>query len=583
MHRMAFLNRHIIGIGLAVVSLALLVILYVQYRSLSKLGEALPAARKAAISKRLWMIDDEIQNHYRSIANESLAVSPAIFSDHLADDFPALDAAVKAHFLGKPSLGIGKFFILTMSRATGKRVLSMYDPHTGGMLEGSPTPEGWAAFVAGSPWMTLLWRNVAATREPDIAPLKMPEIKPDTLVLADSDPDHPIILRPITNEASLLVGVAGLVIDRNAFRDRILPEAIRAGAERHLLGDEFSDLTLAAFDETGGLISSTRPLREAGAEMKIPFSFAFPRWHLGVRSESVRYDQIGRRYLLTNLSLSIFMTLIIIGGSIFALRAAAREMKLSQMKTDFVSNVSHELRTPLSSIRVFGELQRLGLVRDPAKVREYGEYIETESRRLTQLINNILDFSRIESDQKSYRFVQADLTDIVSDTLKTFEVRLLQDSFSVKVEAPDKPLPQTIVDPEAIGQVLVNLLDNAVKYSGEAREIRISLGHRFEFATVSVRDFGVGIPPEEREKIFERFHRVSTGLVHDVKGSGLGLSLVKHIVEAHGGRVTVQSELGRGSTFTVHLPVFDPAPQREQTPQNAGNLTEYTEETGIAP
>jgi signal transduction histidine kinase len=227
------------------------------------------------------------------------------------------------------------------------------------------------------------------------------------------------------------------------------------------------------------------------------------------------------------------------------------------MKTDFVSNVSHELRTPLSSIRVFGEFLKLGRVKEQEKICEYGEYIETESRRLTQLINNILDFSKIESGRKTYQFERANVAELIGETLKTFDVQLKQQGFSIIFETPRAPLPQTIVDTDALAQAFINLLDNAVKYSGEAKQIHVLLGQQGDFVTISVRDHGVGIPREEQSKIFEKFYRVSTGLVHDVKGSGLGLSLVAHIVKAHHGRVTVESEQGHGSTFTIHLPVAE--------------------------
>jgi signal transduction histidine kinase len=239
-------------------------------------------------------------------------------------------------------------------------------------------------------------------------------------------------------------------------------------------------------------------------------------------------------------------------------------MKLSQMKTDFVSNVSHELRTPLSSIRVFGEFLKLGRVQEPEKVNEYGEYIETESRRLTQLINNILDFSKIESGRKTYHFEPASIEGIIAGTLKIFEVRLKQSDFSIVFESCQGALPPVLIDQEAIGQAFMNLLDNAIKYSGRSRNILIRLGQQDGYIFASVADHGIGIPPSEQAKIFERFHRVSTGLVHDVKGSGLGLALVKHIVEAHAGKVKVESEPGKGSTFTLYLPIAQSKPPLEE-------------------
>ena len=192
-------------------------------------------------------------------------------------------------------------------------------------------------------------------------------------------------------------------------------------------------------------------------------------------------------------------------------------------------------------------------------MREYGEYIETESRRLTQLINNILDFSRIESGQKSYHFHPTDIRDVVADTLKMFEVRMKQSDFVINFKASPTNLPQVSIDADAMTQAMVNLLDNAVKYSGSAREIEVRLAQKNNWVTISVTDRGIGIPDEDRDRIFERFHRVSTGLVHDVRGSGLGLSIVKHIVEAHRGKVTVESAPNRGSTFTIHLPVEESA------------------------
>jgi two-component system phosphate regulon sensor histidine kinase PhoR len=230
-------------------------------------------------------------------------------------------------------------------------------------------------------------------------------------------------------------------------------------------------------------------------------------------------------------------------------------MRLSQMKSDFVSNVSHELRTPLASIRVFGELLRLGKVESPEKVRAYGDFIETESRRLTQLINNILDLARIESGRKSYELASADLEEVVRDTLRTFRPSLEQAGFRLAWNPPAAPLPAVRLDASAIGQSLANLLDNAAKYSGEARDIEVGLARDGDFAVVEVADHGIGIARDEQAKIFDRFHRVATGLVHDVKGSGLGLAIVRHIAAAHGGTIEVDSRPGEGSRFRLRLPL----------------------------
>jgi two-component system phosphate regulon sensor histidine kinase PhoR len=289
-------------------------------------------------------------------------------------------------------------------------------------------------------------------------------------------------------------------------------------------------------------------------EVSRPLAFLFSDWKLMLGSRHTTAEEWAQSNFVLNLSLSGLLAVVLLGGVVLALRTASREMRLSQMKADFVSNVSHELRTPIASIRVFGEFLRLGRVRSDEKVREYGEYIETESRRLTHLIDNILDFSKIESGAKTYEFETLDLAEALADTLRSLAVRLRHDGFQLVVETGPGPLPRIRGDRDAIAQALANLVDNAVKYSGQSSEVVVRITPGIDEVVLSVRDGGIGISREEQAKIFERFHRVSTGLVHDVRGSGLGLAIVRHIALAHGGRVRVESELGRGSTFYVHLP-----------------------------
>jgi signal transduction histidine kinase len=299
------------------------------------------------------------------------------------------------------------------------------------------------------------------------------------------------------------------------------------------------------------------------AEAYQPLLTVFSNSSLSVRLKNLTAEQWTRRNFMINLSLWIVMTLSLIVAVTLMLRTASREMKLTQMKADFVSNVSHELRTPLASIRVMAELLNLGRVNQPDRVREYGAYIESEGRRLTNVINNILDFSRIESGRKLFQFEPCNLNELVNETLDAFAVHLKQNGFTLSYDPPQNALPQIILDPDAIALALTNLLDNAIKYSGDVKEIKVSVTQSVRFVAVSVSDRGIGIAADEQEKIFEKFYRIGAGLVHDVKGSGLGLSLVKHIVIAHHGRITVRSKPGEGSAFTIELPVTDQQSERQ--------------------
>ncbi len=384
------------------------------------------------------------------------------------------------------------------------------------------------------------------------------QVESARMTVDEQDPENRVIQKPVLDGSSRVLGVAGLVVDEEFVRRRYLPKLIDARSAALRLPKPLREhLVLAIRDGDGQVVAGSGDRTVGGADFTWRFPFVFTDWTLSVGSRGVTPEEWAHISFGIGLSLTLLLTAVLVGGLVLALRNAARATKLSQMKTEFVSNVSHELRTPLASIRVFGEFLRLGRATAGEKVREYGEYIEAESRRLSRLVDNILDFSRIESGRKRYRLEAADLREIVSDTVKAFEVRLRQEGVSVDVLAPDGPLPAVRVDADAIGHALANLLDNAVKYSGGASDVAVELGQRNGSLTLAVRDRGPGISPEDQERILEKFYRVSTGLVHDVKGSGLGLAIVKHVVEAHEGTVVVESQPGAGSTFTIELPAHD--------------------------
>jgi signal transduction histidine kinase len=266
---------------------------------------------------------------------------------------------------------------------------------------------------------------------------------------------------------------------------------------------------------------------------------------------------IGNRFLRYNYIVLGALSALMVGGIWLTYRNVSREMNLARLKSDFVANVSHELRTPLALIRLYAETLELGRLTAKEKYQEYFRIIREESERLTALINNILDFSRIEAGRKEYEFKETDLADLVRSTLDSYRFQIEQNGFCFE-ENISGDIPPVSVDREAIARSLLNLVNNALKYSKDQKYIGVSLYRANGRVNLEVRDRGIGIPPNEQEKIFEKFYRCGDPLVHNVKGSGLGLSLVRHIARAHGGDVLVESIPQKGSTFTIALPL-DPA------------------------
>jgi signal transduction histidine kinase len=234
-------------------------------------------------------------------------------------------------------------------------------------------------------------------------------------------------------------------------------------------------------------------------------------------------------------------------------RLVKRESEMARLKADFVANVSHDLKTPLSLIRMFAETLELDRVADDAARREYYAVITRGSERLTRLIDNVLDFSRIESGRQRYDIAPGPLEPVVHEVLDAFRYPLAQQGFKVDVQV-EPELPELPMDAAALKQALANLVDNAIKYSGEHRRLRVSARRAGGAILLEVADEGIGIPPGETQRIFDKFYRVGRSETQGRRGSGVGLALVKHIAEAHGGRITVESRAGEGSRFTLHLP-----------------------------
>ena len=290
------------------------------------------------------------------------------------------------------------------------------------------------------------------------------------------------------------------------------------------------------------------------AEMERSLGDAFDGMVLGIKYRGTTIDAIGARFLRYNYMVLGALSLLMAGGVYLAYRNISREMNLARLKSDFVANVSPELRTPLALIRLYAETLELGRLTAKEKYQEYFRIIREESERLSALINNILDFSRIEAGRKEYEFKETDLGELVRTTLEAYRFQIEQNGFAFE-EKIAADIPPVNVDREAIARSLLNLVNNALKYSKDQKYIGVSLYRANGSVKLEVADHGIGIAPAEQDKIFEKFYRCGDPLVHNTKGSGLGLSLVRHIAQAHGGNVSVESIPQQGSKFTIALPI----------------------------
>jgi two-component system phosphate regulon sensor histidine kinase PhoR len=316
--------------------------------------------------------------------------------------------------------------------------------------------------------------------------------------------------------------------------------------------------------DSDGRIVFGPPLSRGGLTLGRQFETTLYKWTLNVTMNSAAElaAAVARRRVL-EMALVGLSGAVVIAGIIVIVLAAERERKLSNLKSDFVANVSHELKTPLALVRMFGELLQSGRADSEQKRQQYLSIIVSESDRLASLIENVLDFAKVERGRAGYEFELTSLPDVVARAVDACRVRAEREGIVLTVETA-ADMPSAWVDQRAIEIAVINLVDNALKYAPDGKSVSIAMARRGARVEIRVSDQGPGIPVEDRKRIFERFVRGRSAVGKQVRGSGIGLALVKHIAEAHGGSVRVEDNAPQGSSFVFSVSLETNKPKSER-------------------
>lgn len=281
----------------------------------------------------------------------------------------------------------------------------------------------------------------------------------------------------------------------------------------------------------------------------------YPWWYVVFPAQPVMsfmrlYETTKQVYVPLIIAAVVIMVLAVIG----AIRNLAQELTLAEMRSTFVAKVSHELRTPLGLIRLFAETLEMRRYSSEEQGRNYLQTITKESERLSHLIDNVLDFSKIEAGERSYQLRPDSIENVINAVAELLRYHAVQHGLELTMRI-DPELPMIPLDRGAMEQAVWNLVSNAIKYSDEGKKIELSVRCDVGELVIEIKDEGIGISPKQQEKVFEQFFRVDDPRVQEQGGSGLGLAVVKHIVEGHGGWLTLDSQPGKGSVFGLHLPL----------------------------
>jgi two-component system phosphate regulon sensor histidine kinase PhoR len=347
--------------------------------------------------------------------------------------------------------------------------------------------------------------------------------------------------------------LAGVVIHPEIFVEDVVGPRLQAIARDRFI------LSVVRKGTNTVVYSTDRPDSVAiNAEALTREFWLFPDYALGIRTRGSSIQAVISERTRTNMILLLTLDLALVLAVVLVFRNVKKEVQLAQNKSDFVSNVSHEIRTPLALISMFAETLEMGRVKTEEKKQEYYSIINKETHRLSGIVNKILNFSQAEANMKKLHLEAVHPDTEIKEVLKTYAYHLTNKGFEYDyAECPDLWIQ---ADRDAFVEVVINLIDNAIKYSAERKRIEVSCRRENSLGVVAVKDFGVGISRVHQKHIFDKFYRVSSGNLAKSLGTGLGLSLVKQLMDGQYGKITVSSEPGKGSTFSLYfpLPVSEP-------------------------
>jgi len=532
------------------VFLPLMVLTYMQYQSLAELENKTKGAFKDNLRQGFTILQRQMKQRLEDVATQTL--NP-IGSLHLSSlPFPGVAKEIEKHF------------------ADVKRSHPEVEEIFAFSYQGKPETNSYAylhsdRFVKlAQAEFTPAQSHIVSLFERSRTAQTFLDDNRNYLFAHDSCPDCPPSMRagtylffPLKDLTRDLAkgeqnGFAGVLLTSGFVRDDLIARTITKLSASHASTDSLA-MAITISDENSQVLYSNGAAQN-GYLLESNFDRPFSNWKAGVGLKNTNLEDLARSSFLHSAGATVLVLLVLLGGIVLTIRATGREARLAQAKSHFVANVSHELKTPLSLLSLFSEILELGRVKNEEKKIEYYRIIRHESRRLNKMIDNILDFSKIEAGRKTYNFAAGDMAEVIENVLSSYRYQIINSGFDVQTNLqPD--LPPVLIDRDAMAQAISNLLDNAIKYSGEVKRLSITTETLPSDLSIEIADHGIGIPRGEQAKIFEKFYRVGNGLVHDVKGSGLGLSLVKHIIEAHKGTISVESDVGKGSVFRILLPL----------------------------